>query len=66
MDDRLAIIAIVCIAITAIVLGSLTIFAVLAYSKDKASLKLSNKSKDLIDNEISIDIEDHDSKNPKK
>lgn len=58
MSDKLAITAMVCVTVVALVLGVVGIFAILAYLKDKASLKLKTKSKTLVDNEVAIDIED--------
>ncbi|AJA46606.1 hypothetical protein CPAST_c05060 [Clostridium pasteurianum DSM 525 = ATCC 6013] len=58
MSDEIVITAIVCITIVALVLGVTGIFAILAYLKDKASLKLKTRAKTLVDNEVIIDIED--------
>ncbi|UZW15165.1 hypothetical protein OSC52_04815 [Clostridium pasteurianum] len=58
MSDKLSITAMVCVTLVALVLGVVGIFAILAYLKDKASLKLKTKAKTLVNNEVAIDIED--------
>ena len=46
--------------------STVCIFAILAYLKEKAILKYKNSFKDIVDNELSIDVESDKNKNSKK
>lgn len=60
MSDDIVITSIVCVTIVGIV----SIFAILAYLKEKAILKFKNSFKDS-DNEISIAVDDNENKSSK-
>lgn len=62
LNDNVVITAIVCISVLGLVLGIVGIFAILAYLKDRAALKLKTSVKDVIKNEVAIDVENKNSK----
>ena len=62
LSGYIIITAMVCVTVE----STVCIFAILAYLKEKAILKYKNSFKDIVDNELSIDVESDKNKNSKK